>query len=267
MAEIYQDKKTMKYIIANLKMNILSPQERERYLNAMEKELKKKKLKNIEIILCPAFVHLEAFNKWKGKRRDVKIGAQNMFSEDKGSYTGEVSPVMLKKIGVDFVILGHSERRRYFMENNEEVNLKIIAALKNGIRPILCIGETKTEKENDLTMQVVEKQLEECLMDIPRAKIEQIIFVYEPVWAISSNNPDCPPITNEIMSARLLIRKFLVEKYGTKIAGRVAIIYGGSVNMSNVKDVCINSEMDGTLVGKESLLPHEFIKIANELTD
>jgi len=254
----------MKYIIANLKMNLLSPQEREHYLNSLEKELKKKKLKNVEIILCPAFVHLEAFNKWRGKRKE-KIGAQNMFSEDKGSYTGEVSPVMLKKIGVDFVILGHSERRRYFMENNEEVNLKISAALKNGIRPILCIGETKAEKESDLTMQVVGKQLKECLMDIPRSKIEQIIFVYEPVWAISSNNPDCPPTANEIMSAKLLIRKFLVEKYGARIAGRAAIIYGGSVNMSNMKDVCINSEMDGALVGKESLLPHEFIKIAETL--
>ncbi len=240
----------------------MSPSERDRYLDSMEKELGKNKLKNSEIIFCPPFVHLEAFGKWKGKKKGIKIGAQNMFSEEKGSYTGEISPIMLKNLGADFVILGHSERRKYFLENNEEINLKIISALKNGIRPILCLGETKTEKESELTMQIIESQIRECLADVSRAKLEKIIFVYEPVWAVGS---DLIPTANEIMEAKVLIKKILVEIFGPKNIKNIAILYGGSVNCKNVEEVCLNPDLDGVLVGRESLLPREFVKIAEIL--
>lgn len=243
-------------------MNLLTPQERERYLRSLEKELKGKKIKNSEIILCPPFVYLEAFAKWKSKNKKVRIGAQNVFSEDKGSYTGEISPVMVRKIGCDYVILGHSERRRYFSENNEEINLKIIGALKNGLRPILCLGETKPEKEAELTLQVVEQQMRECLCDVSRTKIEQIIFVYEPIWAIGS---DLTPTANEIMEAKVLIRKILTEMYGQKYAKNAQIIYGGSVNAKNTKEVCDDPGLDGALVGRESLIPHEFMKIVKNI--
>jgi triosephosphate isomerase (TIM) len=244
-----------KLIVGNLKMNLLSPQERERYLSWMDKELKNKKLKNSEIVLCPSFVHLEAFKKWSNKK--VKLGAQNMFPEEKGSYTGEISPMMLKNLGCEYVILGHSERRRYLSENDHEINLKIISALKNGLKIILCVGENKNQ-ETDIILE----QLRNCFEGVRRGKMDNVSICYEPVWAISSNNPDHLPTANEIMSAKLLIKKFLVEKFGTKIAEKVRIIYGGSVDSSNVKQICINPGMDGALIGRESLVPHGFMKTA-----
>lgn len=250
----------MKYVIANLKMHLLSLREREQYLASLAKELKNKKIKNSEIILCPPFVHLEAFSKFKNK--NIKLGAQNVFSEEKGSYTGEISPTMLKNFGCDFVILGHSERRRYFSENNEDINLKIMAALKNGLRPILCLGETKTEKEDEMTMYVIEKQIKECLAGVPRAKAEQIIFVYEPVWAVGS---DLIPTANEIMEAKVLIKKIFVEMFGQKYIKNMQILYGGSVNCKNTKDVCLDPGLEGVLVGRESLAPHELFKIIGVL--
>ena len=237
-------------------MNLLSPKEREQYLISLEKELQSKKIKNSEIVFCPPFVHLEAFGKIKNK--NIKLGAQNVFSEDKGSYTGEISPSMLKNLGCEYVILGHSERRRYFAENNEDINLKIISAIKNRLRPIICLGETRAEKENEMTLQVIERQIQECLLGISRAKLEQIIFVYEPVWAVGS---DLIPTVNEIMEAKVLIRKILVEMFGQKHIKNIQILYGGSVNCKNSKEVCVDPELDGVLVGRESLAPHELFKI------
>lgn len=246
-----------KLIVGNLKMNILNAQERDRYLKWLDKELAGKIFKNSEIILCPPFVHLEAFKNWKNKK--AKSGAQNMFSHEKGSYTGEISPVMLKNMGCEYVILGHSERRRYFAESGIEINSKILAAFKFGLKPILCVGETKTEKDNHHTMSVITRQLEEALITVSRAKAEHLIIAYEPVWAVGS---DLVPTANEIMEAKLLIRKILVGTFGKKYAEKVRILYGGSVNAKTVKEVCVEPGMDGALVGRESLLPHEFVKIA-----
>ncbi|MFA6382882.1 MAG: triose-phosphate isomerase [Parcubacteria group bacterium] len=243
-------------IVANLKMNLINSQERDRYLELITKELKNKKFKNTEIVLCPPYVHLEAFQ--KSCKKGLRIGAQDMFSESKGSYTGEISPVMLKNYGCDFVILGHSDRRRYFSENNHEINLKIIAALKNGLEPILCVGENRGQRAET----IIKEQLKNCLKGINRSKMEKVTICYEPVWAISSNNPDHVPTTNEIMSAKLIIKKFLVENFGLKVAERVRIIYGGSVDSINVNETCINSGMSGALVGKESLTPHRFVNVA-----
>lgn len=244
-----------KLVVGNLKMNLLNPQERERYLQSLDKELKGKKLKNSEIVLCPPFVHLEAFQKFK----KTGLGAQDMFPESKGSYTGEISPLMLKNFGCEFVIVGHSERRRYFSENNHEINLKLLAALKNGLKPILCVGETKIEKDNHETLRVISKQVKDALNNITRAKAQQIIIAYEPVWAIGSG---LVPTANEVMEGKLLIRKILVELFGKKYAEMVRILYGGSVNSKTVKQVCVDSGMDGALIGRESMTPHEFVKIA-----
>lgn len=246
-----------KLIVGNLKMNLQSSEERDKYLQWMDKELAGKKFNNAEIILCPPFVHLESFKKWKNKK--VKRGAQDMFFEDKGSFTGEISPVMLKNFGCEYVILGHSERRRFVGENDQDINLKIISALKNGLKPILCVGEDGEQKINGSA--VIVDQLAACLAGVSKGKIENVVICYEPVWAISSNNPDHLPTANEIMGSKLIIKKFLVGSYGLKIAERVQIIYGGSVAPDNVKETCINSEMDGALVGKESLTPRSFVKI------
>lgn len=238
-------------------MNLNSSQERERYLELLKKELSGQKLAKTELILLPPFIHLEAFR--KDLSRKIKIGAQNFFFESKGPFTGEISPLMLSRLGCEYALAGHSERRRYFLEKNSEINLKIIAAMKNGISPILCVGETKVEKENQETLRVISVQLKECLQNVSRTRLDKITVVYEPVWAVGT---DVTPSTHEIMEANVLIRKVLVEIFGKKYAELVKIIYGGSVNSKNLKEVCLDPGMDGVLIGRESLLPHELIKIA-----
>lgn len=247
----------MKKIVAgNLKMHLSSPKERESYLNLLKKELTGQKLNKVELILLPPFIHLEAFRKSLSK--NIKIGAQNFFFESKGPFTGEISPLMLSNLGCEYALVGHSERRRYFLEKNDEINLKVIAAMKNGISPILCVGESKIEKENQETLPVVSTQLKECLRDVSRTRLEKIIIAYEPVWAVGS---DRTPSAHEIMEAKVLIRKVLVDMFGKKYAEAVKIIYGGSVNAKNIKEICLDPEMDGVLIGRETLLPHELIKI------
>jgi len=246
-----------KLIIGNLKMNLLSPVEREKYLSLFKVEQTKIKLKNTEIVLCPPVVHLEAFKKWNNKK--IALGTQNIFSEEKGSYTGEISPVMVKNAGANYTIIGHSERRKYFNESNEEINFKVLAALKNGILPIICVGETREEKENQETMRVIIEQVKKALFEVKRVKAENIIIAYEPVWAVGS---DITPTANEIMEVKVLIRKILVELWGKKYADQVQVIYGGSVSAKTAKEVCVDSEMGGALIGRESLTPHEFLKIA-----
>ena len=237
-------------------MNILSPSEREEYFSIFKKEQENVKLKNTAIVLCPPAIHLEAFKKWNNKK--VELGAQNIFSETKGSYTGEISPVMIKNLGADYTIIGHSERRRYFNESNEEINFKVISALKNNLIPIICVGETKIEKEEQKTLPIITEQVKEALFKVGRVKAENIIIAYEPVWAVGT---DEVPTSNEVMEAKVLIRKILVEIWDKKYAGKVAILYGGSVNVKTAKAVCVDSGMDGALIGRESLTPYEFLKI------
>lgn len=245
-----------KFVIGNLKMNLLSVSEREAYLKGIDRVFAGKKSQNTEVVLCPPSIHLEAFKKWKNKR--IKRGAQNVFFEDKGSYTGEISPLQIKNLGCEYVIVGHSERRRYFGENGEFVNFKIISALSHELRPVLCVGETKEEKEAECTREVITGQIKEALVDVSRVKARQVIIAYEPVWSVGT---DDIPSANEVMSAKLLIRKILYELFGKKYADEIAILYGGSVNAKTVKQVCIDAEVDGVLVGRESLQPKEFQKI------
>jgi triosephosphate isomerase len=252
-----------KIIIGNLKMNLISLAEREQYLKSFKKELIGKKISEVEIVVCPPLVHLENFRKVLGEK--VFLGGQNCFWEEKGSYTGEISPLMLKNFGCEYVIIGHSERRRYLGEKDQNINYKIISALKNGLTPILCVGEESNKKAEGANVMI--EQLKNCLSEIKGGKIEKVIICYEPVWAISSNNPDHLPTTNDIMSARLIIKKFLAVKYGIKIAEKTRIIYGGSVAPKNIEETCIASGMDGALVGRESLAPREFLKIAKLLND
>lgn len=238
-------------------MYILSPVERERYFKSLKKELSEKKLEDVEIVLCPSFIHLEEFSKVVGDK--AKIGAQNMFWEKEGAFTGEISSIMLKNFGCEYVILGHSERRRFFFETDEDVNLKIIAALKVRLKPVICIGETKEERDSGKTMSIIINQIRGALKDISRARADQINIVYEPVWAVGS---DVFPTSHEIMEAKVLIRKVLTGIFGKKYAGKVRILYGGSVNAKMTQQVCLDPEMDGVLAGRASLTPHDLIKIA-----
>ena len=247
----------MKIVIGNLKMNILNATERKKYLDWMKKEWASRKVKNTEVVICPPFLHLESFRKDLPKK--MSLGAQNCFSEGKGSYTGEISPLMLKDLGAIYVILGHSERRRYFSENNEEISRKAASVLGVGLHPVLCVGESKLEREEGRMMGVIEKQLIEGLILSKKTLFEKLVIAYEPIWSVGT---DDVPAANEIMGAKLLIRKILIETFGKKYGEMPRIIYGGSVSSKTVEEVCLKSDMDGALIGRESLIPSEFMRIA-----
>ncbi len=254
-----------KILIANLKMNLLSPQERERYWKILSGEVNKRRslLKDeIDLVICPPFVHLESFEKRFSRNRQVFIGAQNACGEKKGAFTGEISVAMLRNININYVIIGHSERRKYFCEDNRIINKKIKAVLKNRMIPIFCIGETQEEREKGKIKQILTQQIREGLHEVSAIKAENIIFAYEPVWAIGSGRI---PQSNDILEARLLIKKIVAEKYNLKLAEKIKIVYGGSVVSSNAQETVVQSQMNGALVGGASLNPKEFLKIAEKI--
>jgi triosephosphate isomerase (TIM) len=253
-----------KIIVANMKMNLLTLAERERYLESLKNEFKKRKISGSEVVICPPSLHVENFVK-KIKSGCMCVGVQNIFWEERGAFTGEISASMAKSVGAKYVILGHSDRRKYFGETEEIINQKLELALKNGLIPIVCVGENAGEKKNGKGEEAVLRQMRTCFKNMTPAKMEKVVVCYEPVWAISSNNPDHPPTTNEIMSAKLLIKKFLADNFGVKTAEKIRIIYGGSVFTTNVQETCIASVMDGALVGKESLIPSSFAKITEAI--
>lgn len=242
-------------------MNLVSQAELERYFKAFDTEIKGKSFKNTGIIVCPPAVYLKDFAR-EIKSKKVAIGVQNVFCEKSGSYTGEISPVMVKNIGVEYAIIGHSERRKYFGENDEMVNLKLKAVIKERMTAILCFGETLEERGMGLTSKVIINQIQKGLDGISLSGLEKIIFAYEPVWAVGT---DTTPTSNGIMEVKILIRKILTEKYGAKHAQKAVILYGGSVKEKILDQVCLDPGMDGVLVGRESLDPHEFLKIASML--
>ncbi len=253
-------------VVANFKMKLASKTEIETWLRNFEKASKKFSSLNTETVFCPPSLFLGNFSELIQKD-EFSLGAQNCFWEDSGAYTGEVSPKMLASMDAKYVILGHSERRKYFNEQDSEIAKKVEKVLKSRLNPIICIGENLEEKRQDLTMEVVLRQLKNILEKVGRGNIEKTILCYEPIWAISANNPENPPTSNEIMEARLLIKKFLVDKYGRTTAERVKIIYGGSVDQNNVKEICIDTGMEGALVGSCSVKPYDFLKLVKTFTD
>ena len=246
-----------KLVIGNLKMNLLSIFEREEYLKNFRKELIGKKFSQTEIILCPPFIHLERFVKIFGKK--VSVGAQDCFWENSGSYTGEISPAMLKNFSCSYVILGHSERRKYLGENNEAINQKVLTSLKNNLLPIICVGETKAERQEGETMRVITEQIQGAFQSISEIDLGKIVVAYEPIWSVGTNEI---PTANEILEAKVLIQKILSQMFSKQSIEKVTIIYGGSVSVKTVKETCIDGGMSGALIGRESLTPREFIKIA-----
>lgn len=243
-------------------MNILSAEERERYIKDFKKEVKLLAEDGQQIVVCVPAVHLEVMAKKLGSK-NISIGVQNIFWEDKGSFTGEISPLTASNLGAKYVIIGHSERRRYLQETNEQINLKLKAALRNDLEPIFCIGETKEEKENGIAADSIIRQIKEGLVGISQQQIEKIVIAYEPVWAVGS---DLVPKSDDILQIKILLRKILVEKYGLETAEKINILYGGSVKAEFVKQVCIEPGLDGVLVGRESLVPRDFVKIVQEIT-
>ena len=210
-----------------------------------------------EVILCVpytdlfyALLHVQGTN--------IKIGAQNMHWEEKGAYTGEVSAPMLKSIGVEYVIIGHSERRQYFAETDETVNKKIKSALAHGLKPIVCVGETLEQREAGETETIVTNQIAKAFEGIASENLEKIIVAYEPIWAIGTGKTATKEDANNTI---MQIRKKLAEIYGQNEAEGVIIQYGGSVKSSNAKELFEMSDIDGGLVGGASLKAEEFSKI------
>ena len=242
-----------KFIIANWKCNPPTEKKAQQLFLSVKRGLKKKK--NMEVIICPPFCYLSVIN---NNLSFLKLGAQNCFFEDKGAYTGEVSCEMLKSLKCKYVIIGHSERRKIFGETNEIINKKIKKALKSGLEPIFCIGETLEEKQQNNTFKILEKEIKKGLEKVSKNEIEKIIIAYEPIWAIGSDNP-CDE--DQAMTVALFIRKLISRLYNKQIAKKIRILYGGSTNSQNAFNYLRNSEIQGLLVGGTSLEAKEFIKM------
>jgi len=244
-------------IVANWKCNPQTLAEAKKLFNSPKRRIKK--IRNIEVVVCPPFVFLPLFQPLK----NLKLGAQDCFWEEKGPFTGEVSAKMLKDISCQYVILGHSERRIHFGETDEIINKKIKSAILAKFNPIFCIGETKKEREEGKTQEILKSQIEKGLQRISKKEIKNIAITYEPVWAIGTGNP-CD--TEEAQKMGLLIRKEITKKYSLFIAKNLRILYGGSVDSQNAKNYLKEADFQGLLVGGASLNPKEFIKIAREVS-
>ena len=212
-----------------------------------------------EVVVCPTFVCLDAVIKLT-KGTNIKVGAQNLYFEESGAFTGEVSPVMLKKLGVDFVIIGHSERRQYFNETDLSVNKKLKAAYTHDILPILCCGETLKEREANITEEIIGRQIKLDLAGLKPNQVEKLVIAYEPIWAIGTGKTATSDQANETIS---FIRKVVSSLYGQEVADKVRIQYGGSVKPSTIKEQMGKSDIDGALVGGASLVAKDFAGIVN----
>ena len=215
------------------------------------------KIINVDKVICPPFVSLAPVGELI-KGCSVKLGAQNLYFAEKGAYTGEISPLMLADL-CEFVIIGHSERRQYFKETGEVVNKKIVAALKVGLKPILCIGERLEENEAGKTEEVVTEQLSSSLASIE--DLDGLIIAYEPVWAIGTGKAATSEQANETIS---FIRQNIAKLYSDKIAQDIRILYGGSVTSANAAEFMQQPEIDGALVGGASLKATEFFSIVTQ---
>ncbi|MBI5181476.1 MAG: triose-phosphate isomerase [Nitrospirae bacterium] len=216
-----------------------------------------KDVRDVEIIIAPPFTALSAAAE-AVKDTKVKISAQDMFWEEKGAYTGEISPLMLKEIGCSHCIIGHSERRQYFGETEETVNKKIKTALKYEITPVFCIGEILKEREENRTMDVINRQMEGGLKGLSEGDINKIVIAYEPVWAIGTGKTATPAQVQEV---HRFIRDFIRKKAGDKAADGIRILYGGSVTPENINGLMAEEDIDGALVGGASLKPDSFAAI------
>ncbi len=244
-----------KVIAGNWKMNML-PNEAIEYIDKLAPLVKDTKN---EVILCVPYTDL-FYALLTAQNTNIKIGAQNMHFAEKGAYTGEVSAKMLKSINVEYVIIGHSERRQYFNETDETVNKKIKSAFENGLKPIVCVGETLEERESGKTESIITKQTELALDGLTNEQVENTIIAYEPIWAIGTGKTATSEDANNSIKA---IRNKIEKLYGKDVAEKVIIQYGGSVKSKNAKELFSMSDIDGGLVGGASLDPEEFSKIVN----
>jgi len=215
-------------------------------------------LNNGEVVVAPPFTALRSVGEAISGSA-VTLAAQNMYYEDKGAFTGEVSPLMLKDVGCTYVIIGHSERRKYFNESDENVNLKVKKAMATGLKPMVCVGETDGERNKGFTQAVVNRQVRGALAGIP--DIGNVVIAYEPVWAIGTGKVATSAQAEDVHD---FIRRLLVEMYGC-VAADVRILYGGSVTKDNIGELIAIEDIDGALVGGASLKPDGFLGIIKKM--
>jgi len=244
-----------KVIAGNWKMNML-PNEAISMITELEPLVKESEN---EVVLCVPYTDL-FYSLLTAQGSNIKIGAQNMHFEEKGAFTGEVSGKMLKAIGVEYVIIGHSERRQYFAETDETVNKKIKAAFANNLKPIVCVGETLEQREAGNAFDVITSQTQKALEGLNDEQVSQTIIAYEPIWAIGTGKTATSEDANDAIKK---IREKIKEIYGQTVAERVIIQYGGSMKPSNAKELLEMSDIDGGLIGGASLKAEDFAAIVN----
>ena len=243
-----------KIVAGNWKMN-KTPSEAVALVEALKPLVKSEE---VDVVFCvPAIDIIPVVEACKGT--NIAVGAENMYFEESGAYTGEVSPAMLIDAGVNYVIIGHSERREYFAETDETVNKKVIKALEHGLIPIVCCGESLKQREQGITIDFVRQQIKIALMDLSADDVKKLVIAYEPIWAIGTGKVATTAQAQEVCAA---IRACIKELYGEEVANSVRIQYGGSVNASNAAELFAQSDIDGGLVGGASL-KEEFGKIVN----
>lgn len=217
----------------------------------------KAEVDGVESVICAPYTNLPALVE-AAKGTAIQIGAQNMHFEDSGAFTGEISGVMLKDLGVSYVIIGHSERRAYFAETDDIVNKKVRAAFKHGLTPIVCVGEKLEEREAGQTKDVCKVQTEGAFQGLSAEQAAQVVIAYEPIWAIGTGKSSTAEDANEVIA---YIRELVKGMYGEATANAVRIQYGGSVKPENVREYMSQSDIDGALVGGASLQPASYIQL------
>ena len=212
-----------------------------------------------DVVICPTFVCLDAVKKAVAGS-NIKIGAQNMHFENSGAFTGEVSAEMLEQLGIDYVVLGHSERRAYFNETDADIKKKIAAAFAHNLTPIVCYGESLEDRENGTTNKVIDEQIKVSMAGLTDEQAAKVVIAYEPIWAIGTGKTDTSEQANETIAS---IRGLVAEMYGQEVANKVRIQYGGSVKPNTIKEQMGMSDIDGALVGGASLVASDFSQIVN----
>lgn len=234
-----------KIVVGNWKMNMTRSETKE-FLTCMKERIKEE---TTEVAFAVPFTDLDVANSVIDGT-NILLAAQNVHYEPRGAYTGEISIEMLKELNVRYCIVGHSERRQYFNETDLDVNKKAKALIENNISPIICVGETLEERENNTHLEKIESQVKKAIADIDIRNVQNVIIAYEPLWAIGTGNTATPEIAEEICS---YIRYKVAEMYGISVSNNIRILYGGSVNENNAKEFFAKDNIDGALVGGASL--------------
>ena len=247
------------FIAGNWKMNKTISEAKDLVSSLKEKVAD---IENVEVGVCPPAIDLQAV-KEEAAGSNVKVGAQNMHWEESGAFTGDISPVMIKELGLEYIIIGHSERREYYNETDEQVNKKVHAAFEHGIKPIICVGESLEERKANETRDKVEKQVKAALKGLNQKQVSQTVIAYEPLWAIGTGESATAKQANQVIS---YIRDVIEEEY-LDAADDVRIQYGGSVKPYNIEEFMAESDIDGALVGGASLEAESFAAIARKTSE